>query len=54
MCSCRCGIVVVVELLGSMHGWVCVGADMLLLSIYCCGNKEACVIVCVELLLSLS
>ena len=34
--------------------WVVVGADMLLLSIYCCGNKHACVSVGVDMMLSLS
>jgi len=39
---------------GSMHVWVVVGADMLLVLIYCCANKHACVLVGVDLLLSLS
>ena len=46
MCSCRCGIVVVVELLGSMHGWAGVGADMLLLSMYCGGKARVCNCMC--------
>jgi len=55
VCRCRCGTVVVVELLSSWNyaSWAVVGAELLLLSDYRRrGSRHVCAAVDVELVMS--